>query len=409
MLSGASIIYFAPEKWDGLWRNRQQLMSVFARQNTVLYIEPRLHLRPTITGFWRGGLGWSEIRHSLLRHISDQLYVFRYPVLVPISGQFPVNELTRLLRRLSLRQALRKLQMTQPIVWFARPDMLDLLDEVPTPRLKVYHVVDEYSAYSNHTVESQCRVLAWEKQMMARVDVVIVVSKNLYEAKRPFNSNTFLVPNGVNYQAYTAALATPDLPADLAQIKPPRLGCIGLIGDKLNLTLLKQLAETNPDWSLVLVGQASVKHQAEAWQALQALPNVHHLGSVDVSQVPHYVKGFQVGLMPYRQNRHADHISPLKLYDYLAAGIPIASLDIPAAYEFGAYIHLARNPETFAEAVRAALADTMPERRWARRGLAAQHTWEARVEQISAVLEAQLKTKALRREGTQHGLQTASF
>jgi len=111
-------------------------------------------------------------------------------------------------------------------------------------------------------------------------------------------------------------------------------------------------------------------------------------------QVPHYLKGFDVGLMPYRQNRHAEHISPLKLYDYLAAGLPVASMDIPAAREFSRYIHLAERSQDFAQAVRSALTDVTPERRQARRDIAAQHTWEARVGSVSELIQSLLASKA---------------
>jgi glycosyltransferase involved in cell wall biosynthesis len=159
--------------------------------------------------------------------------------------------------------------------------------------------------------------------------------------------------------------------------------------------MLKELALKNPQWSLVFLGEARISQQAETWQTLLTLPNVHHLGFVEVAQVPYYLKGFQVGLMPYMQNRHAENISPLKLYDYLAAGLPVASLDIPAAREFSSYVHLATSPENFSQAVRDALADTAPERYQARRYVAAQHTWEARVEQLSDLIEIQLATRAL--------------
>jgi glycosyltransferase involved in cell wall biosynthesis len=397
MLTGHNFVYFAPGKWDGLWRNRQQLMSVLARQNRVLFVERRLHLRPTLAGFRRGDIGPSALCRSPIRQISENLFVFRYPTWAPISGRFPLHQLTRIVRRLSVQNALRKLQMTQPIVWFSQPDMVDLVNEIPQARLLLYHIVDEYTAYSDQTPSSRRRAEEQEKEMMALVDAVIVVSRNLYKAKRPFNPNTYLIPNGVNYQSYADALAEPQSPDDLMAIKNPRLGYIGLVGDKLDLNMLVELAQENPEWSLVLLGQVRVHQQKEAWRALQMLPNVYHLGPVEVSQVPHYVKGFQVGLMPYLQNCHAEYISPLKLYDYLAAGLPIASLDIPAAREFSQYIHLTDNPRSFAQAVRAALADTTPERYQARRNVAAQHTWEARVEQLSDLIQAQLVAKAQQR------------
>ena len=158
----------------------------------------------------------------------------------------------------------------------------------------------------------------------------------------------------------------------------------------MDLRLLKTLAEEHPQWSLIFLGEARLAQQAETWQALLALPNVHYIGQVDVSQVPDYLKGFQVGLMPYALGRESDNISPLKLYDYLAVGLPIASTDIPATREFSRYIHIGASPQHFAQAAEAALADMTPERRQERREIAARHTWEARIEQLSAIIEEHL-------------------
>ena len=285
--------------------------------------------------------------------------------------------------------------MSQPIVFLSRPSMIDAVNEIPSAALLVYHVVDDYAAYAG---SNSYRTAQLEKKMWSLVDAGIVTSKKLYEAKRHFKGHTYLVPNGVNYRAYAGALADPYLPEDLRDIQGPRLGYIGLIGDRLNLNMIKQLAQDHPEWSLVFLGEVKLVQQVEIWRALQAMPNVHYLGQVDVSKVPYYVKGFQVGLMPYTQNQESEHMNPLKLFDYLAAGLPIAAIDIPAAREFTQYIHLADSPGNFAQAVRAALTDMAPERCMARRRIAAQHTWEARAEQISNLLEAQLALKSSNRE-----------
>lgn len=390
MLADHSFIYFAPEPWDGLWRNRQQLMSVFARQNLVLFVEPRLHFRPTIAAFRRGELRPASLFEPLVRQVAEKLFTFRYPVWAPISGHPLLDRPTRTLRRLALKRAMDQLGLSQPVVWFSRPDMIDLIDEIPSARLRLYHIVDEYTAYGHLTPEKRRRIKQNEREMLGRVDLAVVVSDKLYQSKRPLNANTYLVENGVNYQAYSAALHDPGLPDDLQAIPSPRLGYIGLIADKLNLNMLKALAEENRDWSLVLLGQARVTRQVDVWQALQRLPNVYYLGLAPVEQVPHYVKGFQIGLMPYFQDEHAENISPLKLYDYLAAGIPIASVNIPMVCQFSQLIHLANTPAEFPQAVRAALADRGPERYQLRRDIAAQHSWEIRAEQLSALIQAHL-------------------
>jgi glycosyltransferase involved in cell wall biosynthesis len=399
MLKGQNLIYFAPGQWDGLWRNRHQLMSIFARQNKVLWVERRPHLRWVVNGLRTGELKPSEM-HASLRCISDNLYVFGYPAWAAVSVRAPFRQITQAARRRSIQKAMRALHMrasdntaSAPIVWFSHPRMVDLLDEIPPAGLLLYHVVDEYTAYSGVTPDRRKWLEEREREMAARVDAVVVVSKKLYEAKRPLNKNTVLVPNGVDYQAYSAALADPQLPTELSVIETPRLGYSGLIGDRLDLQMLRTLAEGHPKWSLVFLGETRVEQQAEVWQALLALPNVHYLGQVDVSQVPNYLKGFQVGLMPYRLGRESDNISPLKLYDYMATGLPVASMDIPAAREFSAYIHLASETEDFAEAISAALADTTPSRRHERRQVASQHTWETRVEQLSDLIQTHLQTR----------------
>jgi glycosyltransferase involved in cell wall biosynthesis len=369
-------------------------MSIFAEENKVLFVEGRPGLRATLARLRRGELGRADLQRPCLRQVSEQLFVFRYPVWAPESGHFPLMRLTKRVGQRLIQQALRRLNMAQPIVWLSLPSMVGLVRTIPSACLHVYHVVDEYAAYGHRASEESRPIEELEREMLRAVDVVIVVSKKLYDAKSALHPHTYLVPNGVNYQAYAAALADPDIPVDLQAIKPPRLGYSGLISGKLDFKLLKELALAHPEWSLVFLGEVSRDFKrAPTWQELQRLSNVHYLGSRDVSQVPHYLKGFQVGLMPYLQSRQVDNISPLKLYDYLATGLPLVSVDMPAAHEFKPYIHLADNPQAFADAVRAALADTTPERQQTRRSLAAQHTWRARVEQISDVLRAHLTMK----------------
>ena len=423
MLEGHDLVYFSPGQWDGLWRNRHQLMSIFGRKNRVLWVERRPHRRVSQQG---------EQPQRLLgsvRHISDHLYVFSYPAWAPVSGRTPLKELTRAVRRMAIGKALQTVQMVppvpdalsggsgrsesdvasgskasspkvpfgRPIVWFSHPSMVDLIAELPSRMLRrtkrsdpgavwLYHVVDEYTAYSGVTPQRRQAMEEREKELMSRVDAVIVVSKALYEAKRPYNEHTYLVPNGVNYAAYSEALADEHLPRELEGIPTPRLGYSGLIGDRLNMGMLSQLAEEHPEWSLVFLGEARVVQQAGEWEAMLRLPNVHYVGQVDVSRVPHFLKGFQVGLMPYTMGLESENISPLKLYDYLAAGLPVASVDIPAAREFRQQVHLASRHDEFAQAAAAALADTAPARCQERRAIAAQHTWEARVEQLSQII-----------------------
>ena len=365
-------------------------MSIFAKHNKVLYVERILHFRPTLVQFRQGELGLADIGYPSLRQVANNLFVFRYPVWAPISGRFPLELVTKTIRHRSILRAIRKLEMTDPIMWLARPNMIELLDELPRPKLLIYHIVDEYSAYGGQFSEERERTKTLEQRMLDRADMAVVVSQKLYQAKHSFNPHTYLVANGVNYQAYADALALPNIPAQLQTIPQPRLGYSGLIGDRLDIGLLKKLAEAYPAWSFVFLGEVNIVHQINAWQAMLALPNVFYLGKVDAAQVPAYLKGFDVGLMPYAQSKEADNISPLKLYDYLAAGLPVASIAIPAAQEFSDYIQVADAPDLFAVAIENALTERSSEHASVRREVAKAHTWEARVEQLSDLIEARL-------------------
>lgn len=406
MLVGHNIIYFG-DNWDGVLRNRQQLMSIFARQNKVLFVEEERHLRPTLARFRQGSLRWSDLHRPSVRQISENLFVYRHPVWAPVSGRFPLRRLTEIVRWLSLKAVMQKYRMSQPIVWFYHPDWINMIDRIADARLRLYHVIDDYAWYQDQTPASRRRIEELEKKMLSRVDAVIVVSQELDKLKRPFNSHTYVVPNGVNYQMYADALADPHIPDDLRAIPAPRLGHSGLVGNKLDLDILRESAQRHPEWSLVFLGHVNMNGIAEKWHALLALPNVYYLGAVEWSWIPYYVKGFDVGLIPYVQDREREHSSPLKLYDYLAAGLPIVSADIPSAREFSAYVHLVDSPQNFSRAVQAALADTTPERRQARRDAAAQHTWEARVEQISDLIQAELAAKTSRVDTGEQGLQSS--
>ena len=158
MLTGQSLVYFAPGPWDDLWRPQHQLMSVFARQNKVLYVERRRYLRPTVAAFRNGDLGWSDVRSPALEAVADGLYVHRHPVWAPLSGAFALKQITRTITRASLHRSMRVLQLSDPIVWYSLPGMLDMMDDIPSASLRLYHAMDEYTSYGAQTADRR-RVL----------------------------------------------------------------------------------------------------------------------------------------------------------------------------------------------------------------------------------------------------------
>lgn len=262
--------------------------------------------------------------------------------------------------------------------------------------LIIYHVVDEYLAYGDMNLERRARLQSAEHQILKKVDLVIVVSKKLLKTKSIFNKNTYVVPNGVDYASYDLALLSNEpLPADIARLPRPIIGYSGLISTRLDLSLLQHIASTNPEWSFVLIGAVDDRGCKRELGRLRELNNVHFLGLKEVTQVPYYIKAFDVGIIPYMINEETENLSPLKLYDFMAAGKPIVTTDFPAAIEFKDIVYIADRKETFTHRIYEALCGKDDSLYVKRRHTASQNTWDHRVSQLSRLIESRLTDRSV--------------
>lgn len=384
ILKGETIVYFGPEPWAGLWRNRHQLMSRFARDNDVWYVEPPTTLR-RLAGGGKHGAGTVGTRRSrLCSRDPSGVNIFHSPWWLPITGRRPLKDISlRLyLALLSLTAGLRK---KRPIIWVSRPDMTDYLDGLAA-KLTIYHVVDEYSGYGSQSAEQRRVLIDREAELLRRVDVVIVVTPTLLSAKSAHNPNIHLVPNAVDFDAYAGGQGA--APRDMAGIPGPVIGYSGLISARLDLDLLRAAAESRPQWSFVFVGLVREDGCRARIQQLRALANVHFLGQKSVFETPAYVRHFDIGMIPYAVNLRAQHASPLKLYEYAAASKPIVTTDFSAARDFEGRVEIIDDRDEFLAACERCLA--LPSESGSiieNRRFAASNTWERRVAQISRILQ----------------------
>ncbi|NUQ39546.1 MAG: glycosyltransferase [Caldilineales bacterium] len=394
MLSGHNILCFPPNRWEGLWRNRQQIMSRLAAHNRILYIHAPPDLRHLAAYRRRPRALFAGPR---LSSPLPNLWVYEPPRYAPRSGRAPLRQITFWLRLASLRRTLRRLQMADPILWLFSYEWRDYLGRLGE-KLAIYHAVDDYSAYELEyagpaAAEHRRRIQQLEAETIAGVDLVFVTSAPLLAAKQPLHPHVILVENGVDYAHFAAAAAFP--PAQIAALPRPRIVYAGAVNEKLDLTLLHTLAERFPHASFILIGPDALRYDRAQLAQVQALPNIHFLGHKPVADLPAYLHACDLCLIPYKRNEWTRHISPLKLYEYLATGLPILSTDIPAARAFAGLIWLADSAEAFIAALPAALQADSPDRRRRQQAIARQHTWENRIEALSAAISHRLDSSPI--------------
>ena len=296
----------------------------------------------------------------------------------------------RIARCLQVRNAVRSLRKRgcACIVVYVWDFKLDVSTRVTQWNLKCYHIDDEYT-----WSETETPIPERERCLLSSVDQVFVHSERMFEKKGRLNPNTLLVPNGVDYAAYTA---TCQEPPDLASIPHPRIGCVGWVKRQLDLRLLLELSRRHSQWSFVFVGPSKpARHfgdQLATLEQLRKVPNVYFLGNKPVEELPSYTQYFDVGILCYCVNDYTKYINPLKLHEYLAAGIPAVGSDIPALRPFRDVVKIATTFDEWSDSLRAAIAPTAKsvEQRSARRAVANRYDWNQIVVTIVHAICARL-------------------
>jgi len=378
MIRNESIICFAHD-WNGDPTSKTHIMRILSEKNRILWVDSIGMRRPTVSGRDARRLARKlrQITRGLVT-VNPNLHVAS-PLVLPLPGVPGVDRLNATLLSASLRYFARRAGLTRPIVWTFLPTTVGLLGRLGESRV-IYHCVDEYSAFAGVPREALRRM---EAELVRRADLVLASSETLAEARRRVNPRTFFVSHGVDVAHFSRAL-DPALPrpADVAGLARPVIGFFGLLAEWIDLELLAAIARRRPHWTLLLLGKATVDTGA-----LRALPNVRLLGQKPYAALPAYCRAFDVGLIPFRIDELTVRANPLKLREYLAAGLPVVSTDLPEVRKYAGLVRLAAGPEGFIEAIEAALADRNEPADRARVAAMQSESWEARVEQISELLE----------------------
>jgi glycosyltransferase involved in cell wall biosynthesis len=380
------IVLLSTADWDNpFWTNKQHVAVELARQgHRVLYLDSLGLRRPSASARDLRRVGRRLLKAMRTpRQVRENLWVWS-PIVLPWHTNPLVRRLNRALLSAGLWTWLKLLGLRRDWLWTYNPLSTEFFD-LRTFALCIYHCVDEIKAQPGMPVEVLERV---EEQLCHEADIVFTTSTQLTETRRRWNQNTHYLPNVADFGHFQAALdESTSLPADLAAIPGPRLGFIGAIsGYKINFQLIRHLAKCRPDWSVVLIGEVG---EGDPWtdvSLLRGLPNLHLLGPRPYSDLPSYLKGFDVALLPNQVNEYTDSMFPMKFFEYLAAGRLVASVRLKALLDFQDVVAMADSPEQMVSVVERLLAGNGPslERRLE---VAQGHTYQGRTARMLALAE----------------------
>ncbi|HEX3172597.1 MAG TPA: glycosyltransferase [Solirubrobacterales bacterium] len=382
-LEGRDIVCLGTADWETeLPINQHQLMRRLAPRNRVLFVESLGLRRPQLAGRDLGRI-WRRLRKGLRPpRAVDGLHVLS-PLVLPFHGSSVVRALNRRLLRHQLRTAVRRLGMRRPLLWAYAPQAEALL-EVLEPETVVYHCVDDVAAQKGVDAES---FRAVERRFAGRADLVLTSAPALAERMRSLAADVLYAPNVADTALFATALQPGPLDPALERLPAPRLVFQGaVVATKLDLDLLAETAAARPEWSIVMVGPRGAGDPGADLSALDRAPNVHLLGPREERELPAVLRGADAGLIPYAINDLTRSVFPMKVYEYLAAGLPVLSTPLPALDGIEG-VEIVADAVQLVAAAEAAIAADAPERRAARSRAAASHSWEARIEQIEQALD----------------------
>ncbi len=381
MDTGFSIVCVSRQDWNtGLPTNRQQIMRRAAeRGHRVLFVESGGHLGRHL---WR--LATGPGRGSLARRLfggeqaADGITVEKAVTLAPWGQKFELaNRINSRLTGLRVRRAARGLERPR-ILWLYDPTAFELVGRAGE-ELTVYDCVDDYAEQVGPDERRRRFVAEADEEAASRSQVVFATTQGLFERQSARNPETHLVRNGADYAHFSRANGTA---SELRSLSGPVIGFAGnLTSEKVDFDLLEAVARARPAWTLVLVGPAAEDARARIGR-LAELANVHVLGFRPYHKLPAYVGGFSAGLIPYRASAYTRNCSPLKVFEYLAAGKPVVASGVPELAEMGPDVSLAEGADEFVAAIERALADDGREAVARRRALAEENTWDARTERL---------------------------
>jgi UDP-galactopyranose mutase len=373
-------------RWDFVWQRPQHLTQRLSHGRKVLFVEEPLAV-----------LGEGE-PEMVVRRVGPSVWVATLHVPSRTEGWISFDSPWQAGYEREVGAWVRDWTDSAPILWYYNPLPLGFIDALQ-PAAVVYDVMDELKNFAVAPPE----LIEREERLLGRADVVFTGGASIHRSKQPHNRNTHLFPSGVEVGHFLAARdPSTREPEDIVHLSRPRIGYYGVLDERLDLELIASVARLRPAWQWLFIGPVLKIDQDSLPQA----PNLRYLGKREYGELPAYLKGFDVAMMPFALNEATRYISPTKTLEYMAGGKPIVSTPVPDVVElYGEGVRIASTAEGFVAECEAALSespDAAARRQAVYKLLLAAHEWDeiaSRMEElVASTLEAPIGPMAAQRE-----------
>ena len=362
------LICFCHIRWNFVYQRPQHLMTRFSQHNRVFFIEEPF--------FESSGNSFMEVNK-----VRENIWI----VTPHLLKNFTPDEIV-FQQRVLLSSLYNDYEIKNYIHWFYTPMALSICNHLQ-PEMIIYDCMDELSNFKFAPAELKQK----EKELFGIADLVFTGGYNLYEAKKNAHHNIFPFPSSIDKDHFLQARSLTKEPEDQADLRHPVFGFYGVLDERFDIELLREVATRKPGWNFVIIGPVIKIDPA----ILPQLNNIHYLGPRNYDQLPAYLSGWDVAMIPFLLNDATKYISPTKTPEYLAAGIPVISssiVDVVNPYALNNLVHIADDADAFIQAGENELAAVNKKNWLARVDLFLQNnswdqTWIRMMKQIHSTLK----------------------
>lgn len=375
--SAPAFVVFGDD-WGRHVSTMQHLFSRIAPHARVLWINAIGHREPTLADL---GRIWRKLG-AMQRHEQPERRVIRgaaperviQPRVLPWHSWPLVSAFNRAMLKRTVRHAVRAAGIQDFVLVTGTPPSARVVGECGEVA-SIYLCMDDFLVLPG----TSPRMLApLERELLQRVDAVVATAKRLVETKRAATGRGYHLPQGVSFEHFSAPRP---VPPELAMLPRPIVGFAGGLGKAVDAATIRATSAAIPTGSVVLIGPVTVPPET------LAAPNVHLLGPRPYEDLPAYVQAFDVGIIPYIEDDWTRAVDPLKLLEYLAAGIPVVASPLPEVHKYADAVHIAPLGDAFAQAVVANLGANRSLHGASAQAFASRHSWERRAQDFLTIVD----------------------